>query len=87
MRILLQRIARATVESDGVRTPEAGPGLLGLVGFRSGDSGTLLRPMAAKMAHLRIFAALHTTSTGYSRVRIQPISRSSSPPSSTLSSI
>lgn len=56
MRILLQRIARARVEWDGGQTPQVGQGLLGLVGFKSGDGGELLRPMASKMAHLRVFA-------------------------------
>ncbi len=56
MRILLQRVTRARVDLAGRAGDEAGPGLLALVGFRTGDGAELLRPMASKMTHLRIFA-------------------------------
>lgn len=56
MRILLQRVSEVRVDVQDVPGPGAGRGLLALVGFRMGDSGNLLEPMAAKLANLRIFA-------------------------------
>ena len=56
MRILLQRISEVRVDVQGVPGPEAGRGLLALVGFRIGDSENLLEPMASKLVNLRVFA-------------------------------
>jgi D-tyrosyl-tRNA(Tyr) deacylase len=57
VRILIQRVRSAWVEfEDGSETPRSGPGLLALVGFRAGDGGALLEPMARKLTELRIFA-------------------------------
>ena len=43
------------MDIEGVQGARAGAGLLALVGFREGDHNRLLEPMAAKIAHLRIF--------------------------------
>ncbi len=56
MRILLQRISEAWVDIAGHATPHAGAGMLALVGFRRGDHGAQLHPMASKLLGLRIFA-------------------------------
>jgi D-aminoacyl-tRNA deacylase len=56
MRLLVQRIASAWVEIEGVATSHAGPGLLALIGFRAGDTAALLEPMAKKLLQLRILA-------------------------------
>jgi D-tyrosyl-tRNA(Tyr) deacylase len=56
MRILVQRIAQARVEMAEVSTPQAGRGLLAMVGFAVGDNATLLEPMARKLLHLRVLA-------------------------------
>jgi|SRR5579863_1684098 len=56
MRLLVQRIAQAWVEIEGVSTPPAAHGLLALIGFHKEDAEALLEPMARKLLHLRILA-------------------------------
>jgi D-tyrosyl-tRNA(Tyr) deacylase len=55
MRIVLQRVSRATVTVDGRLTGEIGRGLLLLVGFTHDDEEPTLRWMAEKVRGLRIF--------------------------------
>lgn len=56
MRVVLQRVAKASVEIDGVVTGSIGPGLVVLAGFTDGDDGGTVSWMADKIANLRIFA-------------------------------
>lgn len=56
MRIVLQRVSRASVTVEGRVTGEIGPGLLLLVGFTEGDAEDALRWMADKIVSLRIFS-------------------------------
>lgn len=56
MRVLLQRVARASVAVDGEVVGEVGHGLLLLVGFTEGDDATCVEWMADKVRGLRIFA-------------------------------
>jgi len=59
MRIVLQRIRWARVKSRGKETVQAGPGLLALVGFASGDeqlpATRAWKVMQEKILNLRIF--------------------------------
>lgn len=55
MRILLQRVKRASVTIDGKMHSSIEHGLLALVGFCEGDKEEYILPMAQKMAGLRIF--------------------------------
>ena len=55
MRILLQRVKRASVTIDGSLHSSIEHGLLALVGFCEGDKEEYILPMAQKMAGLRIF--------------------------------
>ena len=55
MRILLQRVKRASVTIDGKEHSSIEHGLLALVGFCEGDKEEYILPMAQKMAGLRIF--------------------------------
>lgn len=55
MRVVLQRVAHASVDVDGQTIARIGPGLLALVGFRTGDDETALRWMAQKLTGLRVF--------------------------------
>lgn len=55
MRILIQRVKNASVTVDGKITGEIGKGFLALVGFKEGDEESYIKPMAEKMAGLRIF--------------------------------
>jgi D-tyrosyl-tRNA(Tyr) deacylase len=55
MRVVLQRVSRASVTIEGRVTGEIGRGLLLLVGFTDGDSEEQLRWMAEKVVGLRIF--------------------------------
>ncbi|HEU4557974.1 MAG TPA: D-aminoacyl-tRNA deacylase [Longimicrobium sp.] len=55
MRIVLQRVSRATVTVDGRVTGEIGRGLLLLAGFTQGDADEALAWMARKVVQLRIF--------------------------------
>ncbi len=56
MRIVVQRVAEASVAVDGEVVGKIGPGLLVLAGFRAGDDGAVLDWMAARLVGLRIFA-------------------------------
>ena len=55
MRILLQRVKHASVTIDGVCKSKIEGGLLALVGFCEEDKEAYIKPMAEKMANLRIF--------------------------------
>ena len=56
MRVVLQRVAEASVEADGAVLGSIGPGLVVLAGFTTGDGRDTVRWMADKIANLRIFA-------------------------------
>lgn len=55
MRILIQRVKRASVTIDGRVEGKIDAGLLAFVGFCEGDKEEYILPMAQKMAGLRIF--------------------------------
>lgn len=55
MKVLLQRVHRASVTVDGEVTGRISRGVLLLVGFGVDDNESLLRPLAMKIAQLRIF--------------------------------
>lgn len=55
MRVLVQRVSRAAVHSQGKTLASIGPGLLLFVAFKDGDGEGDLTWMADKVAHLRIF--------------------------------
>lgn len=55
MRVVLQRVKRASVRVDGEETAAIGPGLVALVGFSPTDSDRELQWMARKISGLRIF--------------------------------
>ena len=55
MRVCLQRVKHARVQVEGKTVGEIGPGLVLLVGFKTGDEERQLKPMAEKIAGLRIF--------------------------------
>ena len=59
MRIVLQRVARASVAVDGSTAGRIGPGLLLLVGFTAGDGRDTLQWMANKVVGLRVFNDPH----------------------------
>jgi len=54
LRIVLQRVKRASVTVDGERISEIGPGLLLLVGVARGDGEAEADWLAAKVAGLRV---------------------------------
>ena len=56
MRALVQRVSRASVEVDGARVAEIGPGLLVLLGITHGDTERDAGWIAAKVRALRVFA-------------------------------
>ena len=56
MRVVVQRVAEASVTVDGEVVGAIGPGLLVLAGFLSGDDQGTTSWMAAKVVNLRIFA-------------------------------
>ena len=56
MRIVLQRVARASVTVDGERVAAIGRGYLLLVGIGVDDPEDEGTPMAEKVANLRLFA-------------------------------
>ena len=56
MRVLVQRVASARVEVDGVVVGAIGPGLLVLAGVEDGDGEADLVWLSAKLCKLRIFA-------------------------------
>ncbi|MDR3365425.1 MAG: D-tyrosyl-tRNA(Tyr) deacylase [Prevotellaceae bacterium] len=55
MRLLIQRVAEASVAVNGATKAKMGRGLLVLAGFEEADSEEDLSWGAAKLAHLRIF--------------------------------
>lgn len=55
MRIVLQRVATASVDVDGKRIAEIGPGLVLLIGVAAGDSEIDLVKTSKKIVDLRIF--------------------------------
>jgi len=56
MRVLLQRVSRASVAVDGVERGAVGRGFLALVGVTHEDDDAAARKLAAKTARLRVFA-------------------------------
>lgn len=56
MRVVLQRVARASVTIQGRAAGAIGPGLLLLVGFTEGDGEDEVAWMAEKVVGLRIFS-------------------------------
>lgn len=55
MRIVVQRVSRASVRVDGREISSIGSGLLVYLGIEKGDTGSDLRIMAEKVANLRVF--------------------------------
>jgi len=55
MRVLLQRVTRATVSVEGAVRGSIGPGLVALVGVGPDDTADRARLLAAKSVDLRIF--------------------------------
>ncbi len=55
MRLLIQRVKRASVTVDSKVLANIGDGLLVFVGFCPSDTAHLLAPMAEKLVGLRIF--------------------------------
>jgi D-tyrosyl-tRNA(Tyr) deacylase len=58
MRVLIQRVSKASVHVDGKLTGKIGSGLLLLVGISGVDTPTQLEAMTKKILHMRIFPAL-----------------------------
>ena len=56
MKVLLQRVARASVDVDGQQVAAIGPGLLVFVGVAPGDGDEQVAWLADKTLGLRIFA-------------------------------
>jgi len=57
VRIVLQRVARASVSVGGEVVARIGAGLLLLVGIERGDEDAMADAMAGRIARLRVFAA------------------------------
>jgi D-aminoacyl-tRNA deacylase len=55
MRLVLQRVSRASVTVDGQVAGAIGPGLMILVGVGHGDTSAIADTLAAKACDLRIF--------------------------------
>jgi D-tyrosyl-tRNA(Tyr) deacylase len=55
MRVVVQRVSRASVSVDGEEVAAIGPGLLLLVGVAEGDGEAEAQRLAAKCAEMRIF--------------------------------
>jgi D-tyrosyl-tRNA(Tyr) deacylase len=56
MRVLIQRVSRASVTVEGRRVAETGRGFLALVGVAHGDGRDAAARLAAKTARLRVFS-------------------------------
>ena len=55
MRVVLQRVSRASVSVDGREVSRIGAGLLLLVGVETGDTKEQARWLASKIPNLRVF--------------------------------
>lgn len=55
MRVVLQRVSRASVTVNGGPERKIGPGLVLLIGIKEGDTADVIPKLAEKCAHLRIF--------------------------------
>jgi len=55
VRALVQRVSRASVEVDGEEVAGIGPGLLVLIGVRTGDTVEQADRLAGKLERLRVF--------------------------------
>jgi len=55
VRALVQRVSRAAVEVDGEEVAAIGPGLLVLLGVRTGDTADQADRLAGKLERLRVF--------------------------------
>jgi D-tyrosyl-tRNA(Tyr) deacylase len=55
VRALVQRVSRAAVEVDGQEVASIGPGLLVLLGVRTGDTAEQADRLAGKLERLRVF--------------------------------
>ena len=55
MRALVQRVSHAAVEVDGEEVARIGPGLLVLLGVRTGDTPEQADRLAGKLERLRVF--------------------------------
>lgn len=55
MRVLIQRVRRASVSVDGDVVGSVGRGFLALVGVTHGDTAEAARKLAGKTARLRVF--------------------------------
>ncbi len=55
MRALVQRVRFGAVRVDGRTVAEVGPGLVVLLGVRTGDTEEHAQFLARKVAHLRVF--------------------------------
>ncbi|HZI93512.1 MAG TPA: D-aminoacyl-tRNA deacylase [Patescibacteria group bacterium] len=60
MRIVIQRVSRASVRVAGAQRAAIGAGLLLLVGVERDDDAAVADKAAEKIVHLRIFAAQDT---------------------------
>lgn len=56
MRVVVQRVASASVAVAGTITGSIGPGMLVLAGFEDGDTATDIEWMVRKLVGLRIFS-------------------------------
>ena len=64
MKVLLQRVSRASVTVDGDVVGKIGAGLLLFVGFGQGDTEAQLQPIVDKILKLRIFPDLNDCQNG-----------------------
>lgn len=55
MRALVQRVTRASVEAEGEKVGEIGPGMLVLLGVKKGDTASEAERIADKLLKLRVF--------------------------------
>ena len=56
MRLVVQRVSRASVRADGQLLGETGPGALVLTGIAAGDSPEIVDRLADKLVGLRYFS-------------------------------
>ncbi|MZR62587.1 D-aminoacyl-tRNA deacylase [Alcanivorax sp. DP30] len=56
MKVLIQRVAQASVQVDGKTVGEVGQGLLLLIGIESHDDNALVARMAQRIVGYRLFA-------------------------------